>query len=473
MNKNAIKTLIIIFSLCILKISNNAFGFEVVEYASGFTQPLYLTAPPNDTTRVFVIEKSSGEIKIIERATRNVLATPFLTVTGLDTSSEGGLLSLAFHPDYQSNGIFYVYVTNSSGNSEIRRYTVNTSNPNLADALSVQTILSFSQPTLNHNGGWMGFGPDGFLYLCSGDGANPNDPNNSAQDISTLLGKVIRIDINNDDFPMDATRNYAIPNSNPYANSAGADEIWSYGLRNPWRCSFDRANGNFYIADVGEDAREEVNVQLSSSSGMENYGWRLREGTIATPTGGVGGPAPVPSVDPIYEYTHGSGTNEGFSITGGYVYRGPILSLQGHYLFADFISERIWSLKFDGSNPTTHDGTNFTDFTDLTNLFNTSVNINRIASFGEDADGNVYIVDFTDGQIFLIDIDSTDTDNDGVPDDIDQCPNTPTDETSNADGCSISQLSVNVPLPLWFYMTLTMVFLIMGIYLERKFVSSK
>lgn len=459
---------IFLYLTFIATLAINAQAFEVIEYASGFSQPLYLTAPPSDSSRVFVLEKSSGAIKIIQRATRNVLPTPFLTVADISSGSEGGLLSLAFHPEYESNGLFYVYITNSSGDSEIRRYSVNSNNINLADAVSSQTVLTFSQPTLNHNGGWMGFGPDGYLYLCSGDGANPNDPTNSGQNINNLLGKVIRIDINNDDFPTDSTRNYAIPSENPFANKTGADEVWAYGLRNPWRCSFDRHTGDFYIADVGEDAREEINVQLSSSNGEENYGWRLREGTIATPSGGVGGPAPVPSVNPIYEYTHGSGATQGFSITGGYVYRGPILSLQGDYLFADFVTERIWSLTFDGSDPSTHNGNNFTNFTDLTDEFNSSVSINSIASFGEDSDSNLYIVDFSGGQIFIVDIDDIDTDNDAVADDIDQCPNTPASEVSDAVGCSPSQRPAYVPLPLWSYLVMSSLLLLIAVRFIRK-----
>lgn len=278
---------------------------------------------------------------------------------------------------------------------------------NVADTESIQTILSFSQPSSMHNGGWIGFGPDGYLYLCSGDGERPNDPNDFGQNINTLHGKVLRIDVDGDDYPLDSTKNYSIPDTNPFANKPGEDEIWSYGLRNPWRCSFDRLTGNFYIADVGQDAREEVNIQLSTSIGQENYGWRLREGTIATP-GDVGGPAPPMCIDPAYEYSHGDGLNQGSSITGGYVYRGPIVSLQGHYLFGDFISERIWSFKFDGSAPETHNGTNVSDFIDWTKTFNQNVSINQIVSFGEDSDGNLYIVDFNDGQIFLLEAEAED-----------------------------------------------------------------
>jgi glucose/arabinose dehydrogenase len=385
----------------------NGYAFEVIEFAAGFSQPLYVTSPPDDPTRLFVVEKSSGNIKIVERSTQNILTQPFISITDIDSAGEGGLLGLAFHPNYLSNGRFYIYLINSIGDSEIRSYQVSQNDLNIADTESIQTILSFSQPSRLHNGGWIGFGPDGYLYLCSGDGEGGNDPNDFGQNINTLHGKVLRIDVDGDDYPLDATKNYRIPDTNPFADKPGADEIWSYGLRNPWRCSFDRLTGDFYIADVGEGAREEVNIQLSTSIGQENYGWRLREGTIANP-GDVGGPAPPMSINPAYEYSHGGGSNQGSSITGGYVYRGPILSLQGHYFFGDFIAGRIWSFKFDGSAPETHNGTNVSDFTDWTKRFNQAVSINRIASFGEDSDGNLYIVDFSDGQIFLVEAEAED-----------------------------------------------------------------
>ena len=271
--------------------------------------------------------------------------------------------------------------------------------------------MSFNQPQSNHNGGWLGFGPDGFLYVASGDGGSGNDSGTghtadigNAQDITNnLLGKILRVDVNGDDFSTDLDRNYAIPATNPFVGVVGDDEIWAYGLRNPWRPSFDRVTGDLYIADVGQNSREEINFQPASSAGGENYGWRLREGTVATPTGGVGAPAPEGSIDPIYEYLRGSGSTEGRSVTGGYVYRGPIPELQGVYFFGDFVNQRIWSFNFDGSDPDLFNGSNITNFTDWTDLITTDIGtINNISSFGENVDtGEAFIVDYG-GEIFRV-----------------------------------------------------------------------
>lgn len=377
--------------------------------ANALSNPLYVTSPPGDSNRLFIVEQHTGQIKILNLSTLAVNATPFLTVSGLSTGGEQGLLGLAFHPSYSSNGFFYVNFTDSGGTTNIRRYQVS-ANPDIANSGSALTILTYSQPQSNHNGGWLGFGPDGYLYISSGDGGGANDTGTghttgtgNAQDItSNLLGKILRIDVDGDDFPSDATRNYALPPSNPFVGVTGDDEIWAYGLRNPWRPSFDRMTGDLYIADVGQNAREEVNVQPAASGGGENYGWRLREGMIETPASGIGGPKPPGAIDPIYNYSHGSGTTQGFSVTGGYAYRGPIASLQGVYFFADFATERIWSLEFDGSAPSTHNGTNFTDFTDWTAAFDPAVGtIDSIASFGEDGAGNLYIVDLG-GEVFRV-----------------------------------------------------------------------
>ncbi len=380
-----------------------------VPIASGLNRPVFVTAPPEDTERLFIIEQHEGIIKILDRRTEEI--NIFLDIgEQVATGSEQGLLGLAFHPDYANNGLFYLNFTDTSGSTNIRRYQVSDSDPNLADATSATTILSYSQPQSNHNGGWLGFGPDGFLYVASGDGGGRDDKDSghtpglgNAQDITdNLLGKILRVDVDGDDFPEDDQRNYAIPSSNPFVGIVGDDEIWAYGLRNPWRPSFDRETGDFYLGDVGQDTREEINFQPASSSGGENYGWRLREGTIPTPTGGVGGLKPSGAIDPIYDYAHGVGTTEGFSVTGGYVYRGPIAELQGKYFFADFATERIWSLEFDGSSVDEFDGTNFTNFTDWTEVLKPEEgNINSIASFGEDPLGNLYIVDLG-GEVFQI-----------------------------------------------------------------------
>ncbi len=358
---------------------------------------------------MFIVEQHTGNIRILDLGTLTLNGTAFLTVSGISTGGEQGLLGLAFHPDYATNGYFYVDFTNTSGTTVVRRYQVS-ANPDIADSGSALQILTISQPQSNHNGGWLGFGPDGYLYIASGDGGGGNDTGSghttgtgNAQDItSNHLGKMLRIDIDGDDFPGDANRNYAAPPTNPFVGVTGDDEIWAYGLRNPWRPSFDRLTGDLYIADVGQGAREEVDVQLAASSGGENYGWRLREGMIQTPAAGIGGPKPPDAIDPIYDYPHGGGPTEGFSVTGGYVYRGPIASLQGVYFFADYVTERIWSVVFDGSAPSTHNGTNYTSFTDWTVALDPAVGtINSISSFGEDNAGNLYIVDLG-GEVFRV-----------------------------------------------------------------------
>jgi glucose/arabinose dehydrogenase len=372
--------------------------------ANGLSRPLYVTMPPDDTDRLFIVEQHTGNILIYDRNTETILGTEFLTVGGISTGGEQGLLGLAFDPDYDTNGFFYVNYTAGDGSTHVDRYEVS-GDPNVADSGSATPVLSFAQPQSNHNGGWIGFGPDGYLYISSGDGGAGNDsgsghtePGGNGQDIEdNLLGKILRIDVGGDDFPGDSNRNYAIPPTNPFVGVTGDDEIWSYGLRNPWRASFDSLTGDLYIGDVGQNTREEIDVQPAASTGGENYGWRLREGTIATPSGGVGGPKPLGAIDPIHEYTH----SDGISITGGYVYRGPIPVMQGRYFFADFTG-RIWSLVFDGSAPASFDGTNFTDLFEHTGaIILDAGSIDQVASFGEDPDGNLFIVDL-DGEIFQI-----------------------------------------------------------------------
>ena len=259
---------------------------SVERVASGLAHPVFLTTPPGDFDRVFIIEQHTGRIRILDLASGIVQPTPFLTVTGLSGGGERGLLGLAFHPNYANNGFFYVNITVPA--TRILRYSVSIGDPDVADPASQTSILEIEQPQENHNGGWIGFGPDGYLYIATGDGGASNDSGTghtpaigNAQDLTSLLGKILRLDVDGDDFPYDANRNYSIPALNPFVGIAGNDEIWAYGLRNPWRPSFDRLTGDLYIADVGQGACEEINLQLAESSGGENYGWRLREGVIA------------------------------------------------------------------------------------------------------------------------------------------------------------------------------------------------
>ncbi len=395
-------------ALCFLAPYDARAAITSVRVASGLDLPVFATSPPNDEDRLFLVEQHSGKILILDLDSEAVGATPFLTVEGISKGDEQGLLGLAFHPQYAKNGLFYVNVTNASGDTEIRRYSVS-GDPDVADPKSATLVLGFDQPQANHNGGWIGFGLDGFLYIASGDGGGGYDDDaghspgtGNGQDITdNLLGKILRIDVDDDDFPADENANYAIPASNPFVGKSGDDEIWAYGLRNPWRASFDVPTGRLYIGDVGQDSREEIDVEPGESAGGTNYGWRLREGTIQTPS--VGGARPAGAVDPIYDYVHGDGDFEGFVVTGGYVYRGPIAELQGRYFFADYGTERIWSLVYDGSDPSAHDGTNFSELLDRTEELDPpgSQAINSISSFGVDAAGNLYIVDHG-GEVFRI-----------------------------------------------------------------------
>lgn len=371
-----------------------------VRIASGLDQPLFLTQAPGDTDLLYIAEKT-GAVRALDLSTGG-LSTPIsFTVS---TSSERGLLGMAFDPAYLTNGRVYFNSTNLSGATEISRVTVDPA-LGLADPAAPATrevLLTISQPAPNHNAGWIGFSPiDGLLYIATGDGGNSNDTGfghtpgtGNSQDITgNLLGKMLRIDPNGDDFPADTSRNYSIPADNPFIGSAGDDEIWSYGLRNPFRCSFDPVTGDLWIADVGQNAREEINQQPGVSLGGENYGWRLREGTIATPSGGVGGPLPPDGVDPVYQYLRGFGQFEGLSVTGGVVFRGAGDDLPGLYLFADFVSNNVWS--FDPADPA---GTVVNRVAELSP--NTG-SINSVAAFGTDNANNLYIVDLG-GEVFRV-----------------------------------------------------------------------
>jgi glucose/arabinose dehydrogenase len=381
---------------------------RVQRVAVGLESPLYATSPPGDAERIFVLEKVTGRIRIVLPASKTIQEPPFLDLENLFTGSESGLLGLAFHPDYAENGVFFVHYNDLGGDSIVARYTVS-ANPQVADPQSFFPVLRVDQPQGegNHKGGWLGFGPDdGYLYIGFGDGGGGYDdhgPIGNGQDPTTLLGKLLRIDVDGADaFPADPELNYAIPPDNPFVGEAGiVPEIWALGLRNPWRASFDRETGDLWIGDVGQDTREEIDFQPAGSTGGENYGWRLREGTIETPT--VGGPKPPGNVDPIHDYPHPPGNCSG-SVTGGYVYRGPIAAFQGLYFFSDFCISRIQSLRFDGSDPSQFDGTNFTDYTDWTGTpeFTPDAGtIDAVASFGEDGAGNLYVVDHF-GELFRV-----------------------------------------------------------------------
>lgn len=371
-------------------------GFRVRRVATGFAAPLYLTALPDGSGRVLVVEKA-GLVRILNPTTGAIASTPFLDVSGtISTNSERGLLGLALAPDFLTSGRVYAYVTNTSGTIEVRRFTTVAGNRDQVDAATSDVILSIPHPNYsNHNGGWIDFGPDNNLYLGVGDGGGGGDPDNNAQNVNALLGKMLRIDPARDDYPSDSARDYAIPSGNPYAAGGGAPEVWMLGLRNPWRSGFDRTNGNLYIGDVGQDAREEINLVPAGVNGL-NFGWNLREGTLAY-NGGANSSAFTP---PVAEYSHGSGAFQGSSVTGGYVYRGSVTSLSGLYIFGDFGNGNIWSVPADQLVQ----GTTLTSssFTAQRSAFTPDAGtINSISSFGLDQSNNLYIVDY-DGEIFVV-----------------------------------------------------------------------
>ncbi|MFN8457361.1 MAG: PQQ-dependent sugar dehydrogenase [Anaerolineae bacterium] len=363
-----------------------AFSITVSQVvASGFVKPVQVTNAGDGSNRLFVVEQD-GRIKIIN----SPVVTPFLDIRSLVRSpadgggGEQGLLSVAFHPDYESNGFFYVYYNNNNGDIVIARYTVS-ANPNLVNAASAVILLTIPHPgQTNHNGGQLMFGPlDGYLYAGTGDGGSGNDPPNNAQNTSSLLGKMLRIDVNNPS----GGKNYGIPAGNPFAN-----EIWDFGLRNPFRYSFDRgeSNGNskgdLYIGDVGQGAREEVSYQAATTPGGVNFGWRCKEGTLINTSNNINNLPPCNNAaflatltNPIAEYDHSLGK---IAVTGGFVYRGSLYqALRGYYFYADYGSGQIWSMTKTGPNT----------WSTPTQELDTSLNI---SSFGEDEQGELYVVDY-------------------------------------------------------------------------------
>ena len=363
-------------------------SFSVRRVASGLAQPLYVAPVPGDA-RVFVLEKG-GRVLLLDPAT-GASSTYLNLAATISTDGERGLLGLAPAPDYAQSGLTYIYVTNPQGDIEIRRYR--RLDANRGDPASGDVILSIPHREFNnHNGGWLGFGPDGLLHILTGDGGGSGDPLNNAQNLRSLLGKLLRIDVGRDAFPDDPSRDYAIPADNGAA-PGNAGEVAAYGLRNPFRASFD--GPNLLIGDVGQNAREEVDLFRPQDPGV-NYGWPVREGTREFRGGPILGITPPP----VLEYEHGSGPLQGRSVTGGYVYRGPVLALQSQYVFGDFVTGNIWTVPAaDLVQTTTLTASRFTrrngDFQPDAGAFN------NIASFGEDAQRNLYIVDF-DGEIFQI-----------------------------------------------------------------------
>ena len=318
---------------------------------TGLQRPVDLQA--DGSGRLFVIEKT-GRIRIIQNG--QLVETPFLDITDRvnASSNEMGLLGLAFHPSYSENGFFYVNYTGSGGNTFISRFQASGDN---ADPGSEKILLTVDQPFPNHNGGVLAFGPEGFLYAGLGDGGSQGDPYGNAQNTGVLLGKILRIDVNNGD-------PYAIPSGNDFGN-----EVWAYGLRNPWRLSFDKLTGDLYIGDVGQGTWEEIDFLPVGSPSGTNFGWNLREGAHD-----YKGAAPAGAVDPVAEYSHAEG---GCSVTGGYVYRGSMPEWNGIYLYGDYCTGFIWGLI--RSN----------DGWQKQMLFQTGV---TITSFGQDERGEIYLL---------------------------------------------------------------------------------
>lgn len=352
-------------------------NIQIEPIITGIESPVAITHAGDGSGRLF-ITLQIGKILVYDG--QQLLPTPFLDIGSLiTTGGERGLLSVAFHPNYVAKGFLYVNYTDLNGDTVIARYMVSV-DPNVVDPASATILLVIPQPFTNHNGGQLQFGPDGYLYIGMGDGGSGGDPLNNAQNLASMLGKILRIDVDAD-FP------YGIPLANPFIGNPNANpEIWALGLRNPWRFSFDRLTGDLLIADVGQSSWEEVNFQQATSMGGENYGWRLMEGTHCF----------NPSINcndgsltlPILEYDH---SLDNCSITGGYRYRGALYSgLEGVYFYADFCTGRIWGAYLNASGSWNSEQLLDTDLS--------------ITAFGEDEDGELYLAHFSsaNGTIYKV-----------------------------------------------------------------------
>jgi glucose/arabinose dehydrogenase len=343
-------------------------AYRLARVRAGLGDALYVTGAPGQADRLFVVQQS-GRIRILERG--RLLPGSFLDISGrISSGGERGLLGLAFHPDYARNGRFYVNYTEPSGDTrvaEYRRATATRARPS-----SGRILLRIDQPFANHNGGHLAFGPDGMLHVATGDGGSGGDPEGNGQDRSSLLGKILRIDVD----ARTGGRPYGIPADNPFAGGGGAPEVYAYGLRNPWRFSFDRTRGDIWIGDVGQNAIEEIDYRPRGRANGANFGWNAFEGRSRFPGGGpVRGSAPVA---PVAQYTHSAGC----SVTGGYVYRGArAAGLRGRYVYADFCTGRVWSMRAGPRPGGVRDETG-----------RLGVSLSNVTSFGEGLNGDLYVL---------------------------------------------------------------------------------
>lgn len=363
----------VVFSLLLSPVAAGDAAVEFERVASGLSNPVFLTHAGDGSGRIFILEQP-GRIRVLSSG--ELLATPFLDISSdVLFDGEQGLLGLAFHPDFEANRRFFVNYTairDGSRRTIVAEYRASATDPNRADPAE-RIVLSFDQPFSNHNGGWLGFGPDGFLYIAAGDGGNGGDPRGNGQNRNTLLGNILRIDV-------DGALPYEVPPDNPFLGLGGRPEIWAYGLRNPWRLSFDRLTGRLIGGDVGQVTWEEIDIVERGA----NYGWNVTEGPDCYPPAGPQTCNRAGLTAPIAFY----GRNEGRSVTGGYVYRGPQRTrFLGRYIFGDFVSGRLWSLREVGPDEWVRELIVATPFS--------------ISSFGEDESGELYLIGYS-GSVYRL-----------------------------------------------------------------------
>lgn len=367
---------IVLFFLVLIQLGAGKVGVELV--VDGLEQPVFVAAPESSEDYLYIVEQA-GRILKYDRKSKELVKEPFLDISEQVSrdASERGLFTLVFSKKYAKDGRFYLNYTNKKGETHISRFEKGRDGK-----LKEEVLMKIDQDNWNHNGGWCGWGPDGYLYIAMGDGGDADDPENSAQDLKSPLGKLLRIDVS-------PKKGYRVPPTNPFFNTLGAcKEAYAMGLRNPWRC--DWYNGDFYVADVGQNKWEEISVVNRSQLKGANFGWRMREGKNPNPKKSVAADAKKSWIEPIHEYDH----NTGSSITGGYVYRGSIKELRGHYFFGDFVWSKIWSLK--------HKAGKATELKEWTKeLAVDGRPIMAVSSFGLDPQGDLYIISYT-GSIYKL-----------------------------------------------------------------------